>query len=161
MYTFVYAFAYAVVYARVYANAYSRVTSISISISINIIFLDKEENILKRKEWKESITEACQTAGTYQPNFEAIVDTLSDILEQRDSIYEQYVKEGAEAVVVHKSDRGAENRKINPLLTAWDNLNKTALTYWKELGGTPAGLKKLNIEAKAEIGFEQLLTKLT
>lgn len=115
---------------------------------------------MTKAEWKESITTACKDAGTYQPNFEAIVDTLSDILEQRDKIYEQYVKEGEEAVVIHKSDRGAENRKINPLLTAWDNLNKTALSFWKELGGTPAGLKKLNLEQKASMGFGQLLEKI-
>ena len=33
---------------------------------------------------------------------------------------------------------------INPLLKEWQNMNRDALVYWRELGLTPAGLKKLN-----------------
>ena len=117
---------------------------------------------MKKQSWKGRITAACEEAGTYQPGFEAIIETLADILEQRDSAYKQFVKEGAHAVVEHTSDRGAVNAKINPLLTVWDTLNKTALAYWKELGGTPAGLKKITNDAlsKSTVGFEQLLAKL-
>lgn len=120
----------------------------------------KKQN--KQKTWKERITEACEQAGTYQPNFEAIVETLATILEQRDAAFEQFIAEGAEFVVTHKLDRGNENKKINPLLQVWDTLNKTALSYWKELGGTPAGLKKITSDAisKQQVGFEQLLAKL-
>ena len=35
----------------------------------------------------------------------------------------------------------------NPLLVLWDDLNKSALAYWRDLGLTPAGLKKLNEKA--------------
>ena len=117
---------------------------------------------MKKKTWKDRITEACEQAGTYQPNFEAIVETLADILEQRDAVFKQFVDEGSEFVVVHKLDRGNENKKINPLLQVWDNLNKTALAYWKEHGGTPAGLKKITNDAisKQHAGFEQLLAKI-
>lgn len=117
---------------------------------------------MKKKTWKDRITEACQEAGTYQPNFEAIVETLADILEQRDAAYKQFVDEGAQAVIEHTSDRGSVNTKINPLLQVWDTLNKTALSYWKELGGTPAGLKKITNDAlaKTTVGFEQLLAKI-
>lgn len=32
----------------------------------------------------------------------------------------------------------------NPLLVLWDDLNKSALAYWRDLGLTPAGLKKID-----------------
>lgn len=32
----------------------------------------------------------------------------------------------------------------NPLLVMWDDLNKSALAYWRDLGLTPAGLKKID-----------------
>ena len=46
-------------------------------------------------------------------------------------------------VVEHVSDRGAVNLKRNPLLQLWQDLNAQALAYWRDLGLTPAGLKRL------------------
>ena len=34
----------------------------------------------------------------------------------------------------------------NPLLVLWDELNKTALAYWRELGLTPSAYKKITGE---------------
>ena len=31
----------------------------------------------------------------------------------------------------------------NPLLVLWDDLNKSALAYWRELGLTPSSYKKM------------------
>ena len=47
----------------------------------------------------------------------------------------------------------------NPALVLWDDLNKSALAYWRDLGLTPAGLKKLNDDALKEkqAGFSDLL----
>lgn len=35
----------------------------------------------------------------------------------------------------------------NPLLRLINDLNRDALTYWRDLGLTPAGLKKINESA--------------
>jgi hypothetical protein len=35
----------------------------------------------------------------------------------------------------------------NPLLVLWDDLNKSALAYWRDLGLTPSGLKKISADA--------------
>ena len=91
--------------------------------------------------------------GTYKPEFDSIIATLADILEQRDAAYDDYVANGAETVIVHISDRGSESLVKNPRLQVWNDLNTQALSYWRDLGLTPAGLKKiresaLNVEVK-------------
>ena len=93
--------------------------------------------------WKTEIKRAANDIGTYKDAFDPVVDALAKILEQRDAVYEQYIAEGAHPIVKKTSDRGAVNDTKNPLLVIWDNLNGTALAYWKELGLTPAGLKRI------------------
>ena len=97
--------------------------------------------------WKRAITQKMTEAGTYDEVFDPVVDTLADILIERDRVYEQYMKDGAHPLVEVISDRGASNMRKNPLLSTWQELNKDALAYWRDLGLTPAGLKKINEEA--------------
>jgi len=94
--------------------------------------------------WKKLIIQKMTIAGTYDEIFDPVVETLVDILVERDRVYKQYVKEGSEPLVKTVSDRGAENMRKNPLLSSWQELNKDALQYWRDLGLTPAGLKKID-----------------
>lgn len=59
---------------------------------------------------------------------------------------------------------GEPNQAKNPALSLYMDLNTQALSYWRDLGLTPAGLKKINadaLNAKATSdGFEALLAKL-
>ena len=88
-----------------------------------------------------------KAVGTYQKSFDNLIDGLSKILAERDRIYTQYLDEGAQALVEKTSDRGAVNSVKNPLLSLWAELNRDALAYWRDLGLTPAGLKRINEEA--------------
>lgn len=99
---------------------------------------------MNKTEWKEYIKQQTEAVRTYREEFTPTIDALAEILEQRDRTYQQYVDEGSQAVVIHVQDRGAENTKKNPLLQVWMDLNSQALTYWRDLGLTPAGLKRLN-----------------
>ena len=83
-------------------------------------------------------------ANTYQRQFDPVVSALAEILEQRDRAYEEFIATGACVVVDKVSDRGSINKAKNPLLQTWNELNATALQYWRELGLTPAGLKRIN-----------------
>ena len=47
----------------------------------------------------------------------------------------------------------------NPLLTLWMELNRDALAYWRELGLTPSGLKRLNESAMAGAKEQSALEK--
>lgn len=96
------------------------------------------------KSWITEIKKQMSLKGVDYSGFGNVIQTLAELLEQRDKLYKQYQAEGSEVMVLYTSDRGQENMIINPLLKEWQNMNRDALVYWRELGLTPAGLKKLN-----------------
>jgi hypothetical protein len=114
---------------------------------------------MEQKKWKNKIKKACRNAGTYQPYFDHVIDSLASILEKRDEAEAQYIESGSLPVVEYTNKGGATNMSKNPALVLWDELNKSALAYWRDLGLTPAGLKKLNEDALKEkqAGFSDLL----
>lgn len=99
---------------------------------------------MTKKEWKRLLTRQTKQLDTYQKAFEPIIDTLADILDKRDAAMQEFEENGSELVTEFVSDRGASNLKKNPRLQVWQDLNSQALTYWRDLGLTPAGYKKLN-----------------
>lgn len=103
------------------------------------------------KDWKKLIIKGMKEVGTYQKTFDAAVNTLSDTLEQRDKVFDQYVQEGALPMVLKTTDRGAENMVKNPLLSLWMELNRDALALWRDCGLTPAGLRKINEGAVKQV----------
>lgn len=105
---------------------------------------------MNKKQYQTRILTACKNVGTYKKSFNQVINTLADVLAERDRVYKQYKDEGANPLVTIVSDRGAENRRPNPLLKQWNDLNTTALSYWRDLGLTPAGLKKINDEELKE-----------
>ncbi len=118
---------------------------------------------MNSKEWRKKIKKACETVGTYQPSFDDVIDTLSAMLEERDRIYLQYVEEGSQPLVLVVSDRGQENWRDNPLLTTWRSLNRDILQYWRDLGLTPAGLKKIvdeSMNKNEESALDKVLASL-
>lgn len=117
---------------------------------------------MTRTTWKKKIKECMEKAGTYRDCFEPVMDTLADILEKRDNTQELYEKSGANPVVKHTNKGGATNIEKNPLLVVVNDLNRDALAYWKELGLTPSGLKKINEEGlkKKNVGFGEMLNDL-
>lgn len=97
-----------------------------------------------RSTWKSRIKKAMEQVGTWNASFDDAADTLADILERRDVALQEFLDEGGKATFKHVSDRGAVNIKKNPRLIVWQDLNTQALAYWRDMGLTPAGLKKLN-----------------
>ena len=95
---------------------------------------------MKKTAWIKKIKETAVEAGTYKPYFDEIINTLGGILENRD-IAEKELK-GVQLA--------ADGLHRNPLAVIWNDLNKTALSYWRELGLTPAALKKLDEEKPKE-----------
>lgn len=99
---------------------------------------------METSEWTRLIRRQTKAIGTYKRQFDSAIDALAKILAERDAVYQQYEDEGSEALIEKVSDRGARNMVINPLLTLWKDLNTSALAYWRDLGLTPAGLKRIN-----------------
>lgn len=114
--------------------------------------------------WVRKIKAACTEAGTYRPFFDSVIDTLASILERRDEAENLFKKTGGKVIVMHTNKSGAKNPEQNPVLRLVNDLNRDALAYWRDLGLTPAGLKKLNAEVVKESNsggnLEKLLSRL-
>ena len=102
---------------------------------------------MDQKQWKTKIKKAANQAGTYQPFFDAVIDTLAGILEKRDTAQDLFDRSGGNVIVKHTNKGGATNLELNPALRLINDLNRDALAYWRDLGLTPAGLKRINEEA--------------
>lgn len=96
------------------------------------------------RQWKIKIKKVCKAAGTYQEYFDPVIDTLAAIMEIRDRAQEHYFRTGGNPVVAHKNKSGSTNLVKNPVLAVALDCDAQALAYWRDLGLTPAGYKKLN-----------------
>ena len=102
------------------------------------------------KQWKNKIAASLKVIKVDPKQYQAVINTLADILEQRDSCLARYVDEGAEPIIEYTNKGGATNTVKNPLLIVWTDLNTQALAYWRELGLTPSAYKKMTGGTKAE-----------
>lgn len=98
---------------------------------------------MTKRKWKTVIEKQMGTLGIENEAYGPAIDTLAEILEQRDKTYKEFKESGGESVVEYTNKAGATNTTKNPLLVLWDELNKSALSYWRELGLTPSGYKKI------------------
>ena len=101
---------------------------------------------MEKKEWIRKINAACKKAGTFRPEFKYVIETLAQIMEDRDKVHEQYVQTGAHPTIIHTNKAKEQNIVKNPMRVMEMDLNAQALAYWKEMGLTPGGLKRLNAE---------------
>lgn len=86
-----------------------------------------------------------QASGTYRPEFERVIYRLADLyvrMQQARTLYEE--NGGGEPIITSVNKAGAEYYAKNPYLQELDFLQKSALDLEKELGLTPAALKKIN-----------------
>ena len=95
------------------------------------------------KQWKNLIKRQLKALGQTEKAYDSVISTLADILEQTDAVYIKYLADGGHPVREYTNKGGATNTTKNPLLVLWDDLNKSALAYWRELGMTPSSYKKM------------------
>ena len=72
---------------------------------------------------------------------------LAGIMAARDAAEEKYEASGAQPVVKHTNQGGNTNIVKNPVLVLVMELQAQALAYWRDLGLTPAGLKRIDEKA--------------
>lgn len=102
---------------------------------------------MTRAKWKTLIIEQMAALGIQKDAYDSAVETLAGILEQRDKTFSEFHKSGGKSVVEYTNKGGSTNLTKNPLLILWDDLNKSALAYWRELGLTPSSYKKMTGDA--------------
>lgn len=100
-------------------------------------------SVMSKTKWKNLIIKQLTALGLQNDAYESTVESLAAILEQRDKTFEEFQKSGGKSVIEYTNKGGSTNMTKNPLLVLWDDLNKTALAYWRELGLTPSSYKKL------------------
>ena len=91
---------------------------------------------MESEKWRRKIKDNLKKLGTYDAAYNSVINTLADTLEQRDKVYGNYKKNDEDMIVEYTNKAGKTNMVTN-------ELNKTALSYWKELGLTPSSLKKI------------------
>ena len=107
------------------------------------------------------IKKACASIGTYKAEFDPVIDTLAGIMETRDEAEAQYQASGGKPVVAYTNKGGHTNLRKNPALQIINESNQEALAYWRDLGLTPSGFKKLDgTVVKKEGRFEDILSGL-
>lgn len=91
-----------------------------------------------------------EKAGTYQESFDDAIDTLAGMLERRDTLENQYYASNVPMVVEHTNKAGATNLEQNPMIRLLNDMNKDILSYFRDLGMTPKGLRAINEAAMAK-----------
>ena len=114
---------------------------------------------MNRQEWTDVIKKACEDAGTYQEFFDLVIDQLAGIMETKDAAQKIYEESGGFPVVKYTNKGGHENLRKNPALAIINECDQQALSYWRDLGLTPSGFKKLGetLVLKKEKTFEDVL----
>lgn len=117
---------------------------------------------MNKTAWKDKIIEMLTSSKVYKDIYDPVINELAEILERRDIVYQQFIDEDEKAVVIHTNKGGNANAAKNPLLVLWNELNQTALKYWRELLLTPSSLKKITggkiAEEKKPTGLEKVLS---
>ena len=98
---------------------------------------------MTKSKWKALILQQMTALGVQNEAYDSAVETLAAILEQRDKTAKEFKASGGKSVIEYTNKGGSTNLSKNPLLVLWDDLNKSALAYWRELGMTPSSYKKM------------------
>ena len=109
----------------------------------------------KKATWKKKIRAACEEAGTYRPFFDLVIDTLAGMLERRDLAIAEFEDDGCNVLVTHVNQAGESNLTQNPALRLINDLNRDALQYWRDLGLTPAGLRRISEERMKKVATKK------
>lgn len=111
---------------------------------------------MTKKVWKNRIVKAMQGVGTYKSSFDDTIDTLAGILERRDALEHEFYASKKPMIVEHTNKAGAVNIEQNPTIRLLNDMNRDALTFWRDLGLTPKGLKAITDSNMIEVKEDPL-----
>lgn len=98
----------------------------------------------KEKELVTKIEERLREIGTFRPEFSETIKRTAALYVLHEKIKKQFKKAGGNAVIEYTTKTGATNKVKNPYLSAMNDVAGQLLAHEKELGLTPAALKKIN-----------------
>jgi phage terminase small subunit len=98
---------------------------------------------VRAKTYEKRIIADMRSVGTYREEYLESIKTLAKMYEDLDKAKEQFSKFGDNFVIRHTNKNGSTNLVKNPLYLAIEGMQRRILEYNRELGLTPAGLKKI------------------
>lgn len=96
------------------------------------------------------IRKSCETLGTYKPEFDPVITRLAEFILRKADAETLFRKSGGHIIIEQTNKSGAKYLTRNPFLSEIDAVNKSILDLEKELGLTPAALKKIHDEQLAK-----------
>ena len=93
---------------------------------------------------RKDIIKKMKEVGTYNVSFIYTINVLAKVLMDYETTTEQFAKTGGSIVIKHTNKNGSTNIVKNPLYLALEKLRDDTIAYSRELGLTPAGLKRIN-----------------
>ena len=90
------------------------------------------------------IRDACRGVGTYREEFETLIARLAEMYVRREKTKDEFRKSGGKAIIMQVNKGGSKYAVKNPILQEIDFCDRCILELEKELGLTPAAIKKIN-----------------
>lgn len=99
---------------------------------------------------KKEIIECMKEIGTYNESFNLSIAILDKLLDDYNNARKEWEEDGCRMVISYTNKNNQTNTVKNPLYQSMEKLRMDILSYLKELGLTPSGLKKLRQSSFAE-----------
>lgn len=96
------------------------------------------------KGMRVKIRNALIGLGIYREEFEWEIQMLAELFIRREETKQKFREDGGEAVIEQVNKNGSVYMTKNPLLTELDFVEKRIIDLAKELGMTPAAVKRVN-----------------
>ena len=118
---------------------------------------------MTERQYKQRITTRMKRLGNYAAEYAATIERLAKLYVIAEQAEEALAASGYAPVQEHVNNRGAKNVSKNPCITAMTEIYTMVLAHERELGLTPAALKKIGekpIKAKPKSQLAQALERL-
>lgn len=119
---------------------------------------------MTEKQYKNDIIKKMKSIGSYNDAFLHVVNILAKSLKDFEDAQEQFEESGRELVIEYTNKNGSTNTVKNPVYLSIEKLRNDILVYSRELGLTPAGLKRINdlaMGAPKRSKLEEVLLELS
>jgi len=116
------------------------------------------------KRYKNQIIYKMKQVGTYNASYMYTINVLAKVLADYEETINLYERTGRQKIVKHTNKSGATNIIKSPLYQAIEKQRDDIIAYSRELGLTPAGLKRIKDKgntSKKESRLERILHELT
>jgi P27 family predicted phage terminase small subunit len=116
------------------------------------------------RQWRNDIIGKMKAVGTYHESYDHAINVLARTLLEYDVASEELEASGMELTIEYTNKGGATNFVKNPAYQVVEKMRDDIITYSRELGLTPAGLKRINeqgMKPQKISKFEELLSGAT